>query len=820
MPEPSPQSRLTAWFADQGWEPFPFQEAAWGAWQAGESGLIHAPTGLGKTFAAWGGPLLDGMASDEPTDVAPPIRLLWITPLRALAGDTLYSLQQPLDALGLGYWQVELRTGDTSSSVRQRQRKRLPTALITTPESLSLLLSYPDWQQLFRSLQTVVVDEWHELLGTKRGVQTELGLARLRGLLPDLRSWGLSATLGNLDQAMACLLGPKQAGRLIRGVHDKQIVVETAIPPDMERFPWAGHLGIKQVQAVAKAIRQARTSLVFTNTRAQTEIWYQALRDALPEETAAGQIGVHHGSIDREDRMATERALDAGTLKAVVCTSSLDLGVDFTPVDQVVQIGSPKGVARLMQRAGRSGHQPGAVSRILGVPTNALELVEFAAARDAIRRGEIEAREPVREPLDVLVQHLATCALGGGFDPEALRAEVRATYAYQDLNDTSWAWALTFVTRGGKALAAYPQFTRVQPDPETGRLTLPDPRLARQHRMSIGTITSDAAVAVRIGNGRVIGSVEEWFISRLKPGDVFSFAGRRLQLVRFRDMVARCKPATRAKGSVPSWQGGRSPLSSELAHAVSRLMADPSIDPDAPELHAAEAVLEIQRTWSAIPHDGLLLVESTRVRQGYHVAFFPFAGRLVHEGLSALVAYRLGREITLSVRTTPNDYGFSLQTPKSWEPDEALVRSLFTPDNLLDDLVACMNAAELARRQFREIARVSGLVLQGFPGRQSKTNRQLQVSSGLLFDVFERYDPENLLLRQARREILERQLELTRLRGTLDRLSGLPVRIVETERLTPLAFPLWADQLGATVNTESRDQQIARMLASLERAVE
>lgn len=808
--------RLQGWFSGRGWTPFTFQRKAWAAYRNRQSGLIHAPTGLGKTYAVWGGLLLEGLEAGEAgaTPALPPsLRLLWITPLRALAGDTAESLRRPLDDLGLP-WSVEVRTGDTSSSVKRRQRRRLPTALITTPESLSLLLSYPDWKPLFQGLRCVVVDEWHELLGTKRGVQAELGIARLKsGLERPPRVWGLSATLGNLAQAGQVLLGEASvSGKLIQGVADKRIEIDTLIPQSLERFPWAGHLGLRLLPQVIEQIEKARTTLVFTNTRSQTEIWFRSLVEERPDW--AGCLAAHHGSIGKEIRDSVEARLKTGDLKAVVCTSSLDLGVDFSPVDQVIQIGSPKGVARLMQRAGRSGHQPGAVSRIVGVPTNGFELVEFAAARNSMLRGAIESRLPLEQPLDVLLQHIVTCGLGGGFHREALYHEIRTTYAYRELGEEVWNWCLDFASRGGEALKAYPQFSKLACQGET--YWLEDRRLSQQHRMSIGTITSDAEVQIVLQKGGRLGSVEESFISRLNPGAAFSFAGRRLKLVRFKDLKATVQPAKQASGAVPNWQGGRSPLSTELADSVRRtLEGGVSGRKPSPEMVAARPLLEVQAAWSKLPQEHDLLVERTPTRNGLHTSFFPFAGRLVHEGLAALVAHRLSREIPLSIRVTPNDYGFSLLTRKSFPLNEGTIRTLFSGDRLLEDLLECLNETELARRQFREIARVAGLVLQGFPGNR-KSHRQVQVSSGLLFDVFDRYDPENLLLHQARREVLERQLEFTRLQRVIQGLKGKAVSIQLTDRLTPLSFPLWADQIGETLSSETRLERIEGMLSRLE----
>ncbi|MCG8511400.1 MAG: DEAD/DEAH box helicase, partial [Rhodospirillales bacterium] len=484
---------------------------------------------MGKTYAVFGGPLLEYVQThgekQAKTKQIAPHTVLWVTPLRALAHDTQASLLEPVEAIGLP-WSVELRTGDTSSSAKARQRKRLPTVLITTPESLSILLSYADARQCFATLQCVIVDEWHELLSTKRGVQAELALARLRQWNPQLRAWGLSATLGNLEEARDCLLGcaddKVSPGKLIHGKLPKAVEVQTLMPRTIERFPWAGHMGVKLLQQVIETIEEAKTSLLFTNTRSQAELWYQKI--ILKRPDLIGAVAIHHGSLDRAVRNEVEDLIRAGRLKAVVCTSSLDLGVDFSPVDQVLQLGSPKGVARLMQRAGRSGHQPGAISRVLGVPTHAFELIEFSAAREAIDQRRIEARPPLRKPLDVLAQHVITLACGEGFVPRELFDEVRTTHAYRDLTGQEWRWTLAFAEHGGETLRAYPQYARICLC--DGRYTASSAPHAKQHRMTIGTITSDTAMLIKFRNGKTLGSIEESFVARLKPGDRFLFSGR------------------------------------------------------------------------------------------------------------------------------------------------------------------------------------------------------------------------------------------------------------------------------------------------------
>ncbi len=820
---------IITWFTQQAWTPFPFQREVWSAYLRGESGLIHSPTGSGKTYAAWLDPLAAWLAenpSPSPKSAtkkekatrtrhksAPPLQVLWITPLRALAADTAEALQEPIKDLGLP-WTIETRTGDTSSSARNRQRTKLPTALVTTPESLSLLLARPNAEELFASLQAVIVDEWHELMATKRGVQTELALARLRRWRPALRIWGLSATMGNLDVALRTLIGTAdyttgeiKEGRLIEGDMTKQLYFESIIPPTVERFPWAGHLGLKLLPQVLEQIEANRTTLVFTNTRNQTERWYQEI--LAQREEWAGEIALHHGSLDSATRSWVENELRNGRLRCVVCTSSLDLGVDFPTVDCVLQVGSPKGVARLMQRAGRSGHQPGATSRVICVPTHALELLEVSAARLAMQEGHIEARSPVEKPLDVLVQHLVTIGLGGGFVAEELYREVRTSHAYQGLTPAEWQWALDFVTSGGAALHNYDQYRRVIE--QDGHYVVEDKTIAQMHRMSIGTIVGDAMLQVQYLSGGKLGQLEESFASRLKAGDRFTLAGKVLEFVRLREMKVWVRRATGAKGIIPRWAGGSLPLSDELTEAMrARMEAARHGRYDDAEMGALAPLFRVQQAWSVIPAPDELLIEVTKTRDGHHLFVYPFAGRLVHEGLAALTAYRLGQRQPITFTIAANDYGFELLAPDAAPLTEALAAGLFTVENLLDDILHSLNAAEMAKRQFREIARVAGLVIQRFPGGQ-KTTRQLQASSSLIYDVLQDYDRENLLLAQAQREVLQRQLEASRLQGALERIAAGRIVVKQVKRPTPFAFPLLIDRMRQTVTSETLEDRIRKM---------
>ncbi|MEE4361144.1 MAG: ligase-associated DNA damage response DEXH box helicase [Pseudomonadales bacterium] len=818
MPDAGPRipagalpAAVDRWLDARGWTLFPFQRTAIAAYLAGESGLVHSATGSGKTLAAILGPLCEALTTDP--DASPSAQVLWITPLRALATDIAHNLRTVIEGVGLP-WTVELRTGDTNSSARARQRRRLPSLLVTTPESLALLLSYPDTLRQLRGLRAVVVDEWHELLGNKRGVLLELGLARLRRLAPALRTWGLSATLGNTETALQVLLGPGRHGRLVASDLDRPVTIDTLIPASLERFPWGGHIGLKQLDAVADAIDEAGSTLVFCNTRFQAEAWYDALLRRRIDWV--DRMALHHGSLDRDLRERVEVLLRDGSLKCVVATSSLDLGVDFTPVDQVIQIGGPKGIARLLQRAGRSGHGPGRRSRVRCAPSHALEMLEYAAARRAVAAGRIEPREPLRNCLDVLAQHLVTRVLGEPASAEDLLAEVRDCHAFATLSDAHWAWTLDFLTRGGPALKAYPEYQRLVV--QDAVLRIASPALARRHRMGIGTITADAAIQVQwLGGGR-IGHVEESFISRMKPGERFMFGGRVLELVRVRDMTAFVRRATSSKRAIPKWVGGRLPLSSELADGVLELCdAFAAGDTREPEVAALAPLLRVQRDWSALPGRDTLLVERIQTREGHHLFLYPFAGRLVHEGLSALVAWRIGQQQPATFTTAVNDYGFELLTADPLDVDEESLRRVLDPTGLADDALACINAGEMARRRFREIARIAGLVFQGFPGA-GKSTRQIQASSGLVYDVLARHDADNRLLEQARREVLEQELEALRLTQVLERSRTQRIALTQPERLTPFAFPLWVDRIQTRLSTERWQDRVARMLGSLEKA--
>jgi len=798
-----------AWLAARGWKPFAFQRDVWRAMKQGHSGLLHSSTGSGKTLAIWLGALQAFAKSSVAGKTAPPLTVLWITPMRALAADTLLALRAPLADLA-PQWTSALRSGDSTSAERSAQAKRLPTVLVTTPESLTLLLARADARELLQQVKLAVVDEWHELLGNKRGVQLQLALARLRQFNPALLSWGVSATLGNLPEALSALVGVAVDNAVtVHGASAKKLVIDTLLPERAERFAWAGHMGLRMLPQVVQAIDESASTLVFTNTRAQAERWYQALLEARPDW--AGVIALHHGSLDKAVREWVEAGLKNGSVRAAVCTSSLDLGVDFLPVERVLQIGSAKGVARLIQRAGRSGHAPGRPSRISLVPTHSLELVEAAAARAAVLAGQIEPRHAPQQPLDVLVQHLVTVALGGGFTADALYAEVRTTGAYHDLSPEAWQWALNFVRQGGESLAVYPDYQRAAPD-ALGVWRVPDARLARRHRVNIGTIVSDASMTVQFVNGAKVGTVEEGFIARLKPGDGFSFGGRLLELVRVHQMTAYVKRASKGSALTPRWNGGKMPLSSTLADAVLRELAAADAGRfDSPEMRCVRPLLDLQRERSALPTPDRLLAETFKSRDGHHLFLYPFAGRNVHLGLASLLAWRAAQAERGTFSIAVNDYGFELLSAKPVDWAARLSAWLAAPVDVAE-VLAGLNATELARRRFREIARIAGLIFQSHPG-ENRSNRQLQASSSLFFEVFQNYDPGNRLLAQAEQELLSLELDVQALAGVLARMQLQTLKLVALSKPSPLAFPLMVERLRERLSNESLADRIARMVA-------
>ena len=813
------------WLATKAFQPFSFQEQTWQHIANGKSGLVNAPTGCGKTFSVFIGAIIN-FINEHPTayqtKVKNGLQLIWVTPLRALAKDIGRAMEEVILELGM-QWKIGIRNGDTTTSDRAKQKRQLPEVFIITPESLHLLLAQKNYTDHLKSLRIIAIDEWHELLGSKRGVQVELALSRIIAQCnitkQALSVWGISATIGNLDQAKEVLLYPLSAGQapenfgeIIKANIKKNIQVQSIYPDEIEKYPWAGHLGLKMVDKVLPIISQHKTTLIFINTRGMSEMWYQALLNIAPD--LAGAIALHHGSIEQELRLWVEDNLHTGKLKAVVCTASLDLGVDFRPVEAVIQVGSPKGVARFLQRAGRSGHQPGAVSKIYFLPTHSLELIEVAALKDAIQQNYIESKEPMMLCFDVLMQYLCTLAVGDGFVPATIFAEIKATHCFADITEDEWLELLLHLTQGGKALQQYDEFKKIIV--EDGLYKIADRRMAMRHRMHIGTIVSEAMLKVKFMSGGFVGVIEEYFISKLKPGDVFTLAGRNMEYLMIKDMTVLVKKSNAKKSLVPSWLGGRMSLTANLGLMLRKKISSyPQEGSKDEELIVLKPLLDLQQQLSAIPNEQELLVEHFETKEGFHLFVYPFEGRLVHEAMAAILAYRISRITPITFSIAMNDYGFELLSDQPIPLDDTNAQELFSTENLLADIQKSVNSTEMAKRKFRDIAVIGGLIFQGMPGEQIKA-RHLQSNAGLLFNVFNEYDPNNLLLRQAYSEVLSQQMEEVRLRDAYKRISNSKIIIYFPAKLTPFCFPILVDGLNRNnLSSEKLEDRIKKMQLQL-----
>ena len=811
---------VSNWLEAKGFKPFLFQQQAWQHIANSDSGLVNAPTGCGKTYSVFLGSLITFINQHQDNYKAQKnngLQLLWLTPLRALAKDIGRAMEEVIEELGLN-WKVAIRNGDTSTTERAKQKRQMPEVLIITPESLHLLLAQKGYATIFQSLKIIAVDEWHEILGSKRGVQVELAISRIVNSQWTMVNrkpsvWGISATIGNLDEAKEVLLSPlKREGIIIKANLPKKIEVESIIPDEIEKYPWAGHLGIKLAHKLIPIIQQSKTTLIFINTRGMSETWYQTLLDVCPD--LAGSIALHHGSIDMQLRTWIEDNLHSGNLKAVVCTASLDLGVDFRPVETVIQVGSPKGVARFLQRAGRSGHSPDAVSKIYFLPTHSLELVEAAALKTAIKENLIESREPKMLCYDVLLQYLNTIAISDGFLPDETYEEVISTFCYRDLTKDEWQQILHFITEGGNAMHQYDDFKKVEI--ENGVYKINSRKIAMRHRMHIGTIVSDAMLKVKFMTGGYIGVIEEYFISRLEPGDVFTLAGRNLEFVLIKDMTVLVRKSNSKKSNIPSWNGGRMPLSANLGKKLRETLDESVVGSKelVVELEVLKPLFELQKSISHVPKKNELLIEQIETKDGFHLFVYPFEGRLVHEAMAAILAYRISRIQPITFSFAMNDYGFELLSDQPIPVDDTNVYDLFSPNDLLNDIQRSVNSTEMAKRKFRDVAVIGGLIFQGMPGEKKKA-RHLQSSASLLFKVFSEYDPHNLLLRQSYQEVLDQQMEEVRLRDMLERIQQSTIVITFPQQLTPFCFPIKVDSMREDLSSEKLEDRVKKMQQQL-----
>ena len=765
-------ARFAAWFAARGWSPHPHQLAMIEAARTGESCLLIAPTGAGKTLAGF----LPALVELEAGGAGQGLHTLYVSPLKALTTDIARNLEIPVREMDLAV-AIESRTGDTPANRRQRQRTRPPDILLTTPESLALLLSYPDAARYFAGLRTVVVDEVHALAPTKRGELLSLGLARLVGLAPQARVVGLSATVNEPEEVLAWLAAGGRPARLIRGAPGPEPEVSILLPE--ARMPWAGHLALYALPDLYQAIRTARTTLVFVNTRMQAELVFRELWRINDDNLA---IALHHGSLEVDQRRRVEAAMAAGRLRAVVCTSSLDLGIDWGDVDLVVQIGAPKGVSRILQRIGRANHRFDQPSRALLVPGNRFEVLECLAAIDAIRAHTLDGERPRAGGLDVLAQHLIGTACAGPFDPDQVFAEVQRSRPYRQLSRQDFDDVLEFAATGGYALQVYDRFRRLRRQPD-GRLRIANQRFVRAYRMNVGTIVEAPMLKVRLaGRRQVLGEVEEWFVQWLKAGDVFQFAGRTLEFQRIHEMYADCRLAPAgAEPTVPSYMGVRMAFTTHLSERVRGWLADPSRWAGLPP--AVLEWLQAQERHSLLPGADELLIETfPRAGKQFLVAY-AFCGWNAHQSLGMLLTKRMEKAGLKPLGFVSSDYMVAIWSLEAVADPAALL----DVEILGSELEEWMAESSLLKRTFRNCAVVAGLIERRHPGRE-KTGRQVTFNSDLIYEVLRKHDPHHVLLRATRQEAAGGLMDIRRLADLLVSVQGR-IRHHRLDRPSPLAIP-------------------------------
>ena len=787
MPGTLPE-RFAAWFARQGWVPRPHQLAMLDAARAGESALLIAPTGGGKTLAGFLPSLVD--LAEAPRDG---LHTLYVSPLKALATDIARNLVRPVEEMGLTV-SIETRTGDTPANRRARQRVAPPHLLLTTPESLAVLLSMPDADKMFAGLNCIVMDEVHALAGTKRGDQLALGVARLGTLAPRARRVGLSATVAH-PAAIAAYVGAART-----------ISVADGAPPELSmmlpegELSWSGHMGLEAAPQVMARIRGAGTTIVFVNTRAQAELMFQALWK-LNDPTLP--IALHHGSLEVEQRRRVEAAMAGGKLRAVVATSSLDLGIDWGGVDQVIQVGAPKGVSRLLQRVGRANHRMDEASRAVLVPANRFEVLECEAAMLGVAASELDGDPPRPGGLDVLAQHLLGLACAAPFRPDDVFAEVRRAAPYSDLARTDFEDVLRFVEHGGYALAAYDRWRKLFRDSE-GRVHVRSARVAAQHRMNIGTIVEAPLLKVRLVGkrriGPVLGEIEEYFVSLLRPGDTFMFAGRLLKFLRLHEMAVECAEGGTGEPMVPAYEGGRMPLTTNLADRVRGLLQDPPRWPLFPE--QVQEWLRLQRARSRMPGRNDLLVETFPRGDRWYLVAYCFEGRNAHQTLGMLLTRRMERAGMAPLGFVATDYVLGV-----WSANRPTdIAALFDQDMLGDDLETWLADSSMLKRTFRNVAVIAGLIERHHPGAE-KSRRQVTVNSDLIYDVLRKHQPDHILLRAARADAASGLIDVGRVAGMLARVRGRIVHMV-LSRVSPLAVPVLLEIGRESVRTAEDEEKL------------
>ncbi len=786
LPEP-----FGGWFAARGWRPHPHQLDLL-ARAHDPSTLLIAPTGGGKTLAGFLPSLIE-LGSNPPAG----LHTIYVSPLKALAADIRRNLERPIAEMGLAI-RVEDRIGDTGAAIRARQRVDPPQILLTTPESLALLLSYPEAPRLLGSVARVIIDEIHALAESKRGDQLALGLARLGALNPALRRVGLSATVED-PPALARFLGPGTKVLMADPGPEPEItILETETPP-----PWATQGARYAAPAVMDLIRNARTTLVFVNTRAQAELFFQALWS---ENAEALPIGLHHGSLSREARARVEQAMAAGALRAIVATGSLDLGIDWGDVDLVIQIGAPKNVKRLVQRIGRANHRYNAPSRAVLVPANRFEALECHAALEAVRAHDLDGEPRGAGPLDVLCQHILLTACAGPFDAERLLAEIRTAGPYAGLSRADFDACLEFCATGGYALRAYDRWKRlIERD---GLWQLRDPRRAKAIRMNVGTIADTETLKVRMkGQFAALGEIEESFAASLAPGDTFLFGGQTVRFESLREMVVEVTRHPSKDPKIAAYMGTKLATSTRLSHRVMELIADPARWGVLPR-HVRDW-LATQSEVSRLPEPDRLLAERFRRGGRWHLCLYGFAGRNAHQTLGLLVTRRMETAGLAPLGFVANDYALLI-----WGLEEVSDPTpLLAPEGLREGLEGWLSENAVMKRTFRAAATIAGLIEKNLPGLR-KSGRQATFSTDILYDTLRRYDPEHLLLRVTRAEAQHGLVDFDRIEELLARVSGR-IDAVRAAHVTPLAAPLLLEVGKVPIQGKAE----ARMLAEAAEAL-
>ncbi len=759
------------WFATRGWHPRRHQMDMLAAAERGDHALLVAPTGAGKTLAGFLPSLADLIAN--PTDR---LHTLYVSPLKALAVDVRRNLLTPIEEMGLTI-SVETRTGDTPSDRKARQRVRPPQILLTTPESLSLLLSYPDAALLFSDLKTVIVDEVHAFATQKRGDLLNLSMARLQAINPALRRVALSATVADVDAYRAWLAPDGDIGAVTPVMGEAGAEPNVAILIPEGRVPWSGHSGKYAAKQVMTEIEARQTTLVFCNTRGLAELIFQELWSA---NDANLPIAIHHGSLSIEARRKVESAMAAGKLRALVATASLDLGVDWGNVDCVIQMGAPKGSSRLLQRIGRANHRLDMASEAVLIPGNRFEYLEARAALDAVEAGERDTDDFRAGSLDVLAQHVMGLACAGPFRAEDLLAEVQSATPYSALTPEAFDHVLHFIEGGGYALRAYDRFKRLTQDTD-GSWRVSHPRFVQQHRLNAGIIVDQPALAVRFANGRKLGTVEEGFAATLTPGDSFFFSGMALEVVRMdtSDLVVR---ATSKQARIPSWGGTRMAMSTRLADRVRHFLAEPQEWHRFPE--DVREWLEMQKLRSTLPQPGQLLIETFPHEGRHYLICYSFEGWNAHQSLGMLLTRRMESQGLMPLGFVSNDYALAVYGMKPVTDP----KSLFSADILDHEFVDWVEQSSLLKRAFRDVAVISGLIERQHPGKR-KTGRQVTFSTDLIYDVLRKYQPDHLLLKAAWADARARMTDVGRLGDLIDRASQTMLHVT-LDRVSPLAVPL------------------------------